>query len=223
MKQLIIVVLFLFSMSKLSLTQIVAPRIEIQRKVKWMLMALLMSVQLIGQTPRSYLNEFKAASFYEPFNYSPNPCPWQSWRLISYVSISIDLIATDEAMNVLAQEPWLFAEDLLDVYHGYPFGFERLELISRWSNSPAKYRVQIPGLIAPYERYWRTVDPNEALDLSKNPYFGWEYDILPGDVAVAIKQLPSGEWQVSGAIFLHAVDPTYYVANMMANFFLTGF
>jgi hypothetical protein len=179
------------------------------------IVVLLFPLMAFGQ-----MAEWKKAEFYDPFDYNPVPCPWQSWRLIPNVSISIDLIADSTARAVLMQEPWLFAEDLLDVYHGYPFGFERLELISRWSSSPGKYRVQIPGLIAPYERYWLAVNPNEALDLSKNPYFGWTYTILPGNIALAEKKLPDGTYHISSAMFLRAVDPNYYVATMMSNYFL---
>jgi hypothetical protein len=146
---------------------------------------------------------------YQPFAYEYSLCPWQSFRLITNYTFQIDLICDTEALNVLQQEPDLFVRALEEVYRSHPQGWEHIELIKRWETSPGKYKIHVPGLVAPYEKYFRKMRPTDpdVLDITKQGYAGWYYKPHSCGFGLAVKKLGEDEWQVSGAMFLRAIIP----------------
>lgn len=165
------------------------------------------SSQVIAQNSAA-LELQKFQSFYDPYDYEYPTFPWQSFRLVPYLSFQIDMIANDEELKVLQEEPYLFSEALLDIYNGYPLGFERIELIKRWSNKPRKYQVHIPGLVGSYQKQFRTIYPADALDFEKNGMWGYYFKVI-NNTAIGMKKLDSGEWLVSAVMFLKGVNPNF--------------
>lgn len=146
---------------------------------------------------------------YQPFAYEYQVCPWQSFRLITNFTFQIDLICDTVALHVLQQEPDLFMTALEQIYRADPLGWEHIELIKRWSTSPGKYKIHIPGLAGPYEKYWRKVRPTDkdVLDITKQGYVGWYYKPHPAGFGLAVKMLGPNQFQVSAAMFLKQVIP----------------
>jgi hypothetical protein len=109
----------------------------------------------------------------------------------------------------LQQEPDLFVRALEEVYRSHPQGWEHIELIKRWETSPGKYKIHVPGLVAPYEKYFRKMRPTDpdVLDITKQGYAGWYYKPHSCGFGLAVKKLGPDEWQVSGAMFLRAIIP----------------
>jgi len=174
---------------------------------------------MVGQAYQE-LVKFRDGWIYEPeFDYTV--CPWQTFRLQPYLSLQIDLVADQQALEVLQVEPWLFMIDLLDIYHGHPFSFDRLELIRRWSEAPKKYTVHIPGLPVPYDEYFRLVSPSKALDITKNGTGGWYYENSGGKLALAIKQLGPASYQISAALFMEAKSLQTQAIVTLKSFMLT--
>lgn len=146
---------------------------------------------------------------YQPFAYEYGLCPWQSFRLITNFTFQIDLVCNTQALHVLQAEPDLIMRALEEVYRADPLGWEHIELIKRWSTSPGKYKIHIPGLTGPYEKLWRKIRPSDkdVLDITKQGYDGWYYKPHPAGFGLAVKKLGEDEWQVSGAMFLKQVIP----------------
>lgn len=186
-----------------------------------MLIILLLILPLNTLAGQAYqeLIKFRDGWIYEPeFDYTV--CPWQSFRLQPYLSLQLDLICNQQALRVLQVEPWLFMIDLLDIYHGYPFSFDRLQLIQRWSDAPKKYTVHIPGLPTPYDQYFNIVQASKALDITKNGLNGWYYENSNGKLALAVKSISPGVYQVSAALFLEAKSIQTLMTIAVKSFFL---
>jgi hypothetical protein len=167
-----------------------------------------------------YEELFKFNNF-EPkfFEYEYSLCPWQSFRLLPNFSFQIDLICDSIAKNVLQADDHLFVDALEYVFRSHPLNMYNVELIRRWDNAPGQYRIHVPGLVAPYNKYFRIERPSIALDITKQGYAGWNYMVHNSGIGIGIKKLSDNTYQVSGALFLRAVNPNTVALMIAQNMF----
>lgn len=175
--------------------------------MRYLIIIFLFPILLFGQS-KAYeaITEFKN-ELVDPFEYEYTLCPWQSWRFIGYYTYQIDLVCDSTALHVLQQDDHLFAEALNYIYRAYPMNLYNVELIRRWDSSPGKYRIHIPGLLAPYNHYYDRVRPADAMDITKQGYGGWYYMNHRSGIGIAVKELGDNQFQVSAAMFLKAIIP----------------
>lgn len=143
----------------------------------------------------------------QPFQYEYGLCPWQSFRYIGTYTYQLDLVCDSVAMHVLQQDDHLFEEALKHIYNAYPLNIYNVELIRRWDSSPGKYKIHIPGLLQPMNKYYKIIRPGGAFSITKQGYDGWYYQAHQSGIAIAVKELGDNEFQVSACIFLEAIVP----------------
>lgn len=144
---------------------------------------------------------------YKPFEYEYTLCPWQSFRLVPFLSMQIDLVVDDVALSVIQKEPWLLAEAILFKYNNDKFGFDQIEIIRRFSDNPGSYRIHHPGLSHPIWKYYAQAWVGDALNITRQGYGGWYYQAHGNNTAIAVKKLGENKWQVSCAMFLRSINP----------------
>ncbi len=149
--------------------------------------------RLANPTTTEILNGFDYTN-YDPI--SEVPCPWQSWRILPYQSMQIDVLVDSIELRVLQSDNWIFADALESIWLQQPF--DRIHLVRRGN----RVMIRIPGQTTPYVIKYIRIDPEDALWPTPNPLFGWEYRITAGGMAIAVKVLGNGEYQVSSAIFM---------------------
>lgn len=171
--------------------------------MKYLIIIFMFPVLLSAQA-----NAYKAVTNFQNFKPAPfkyTVCPWQSFRLQPNLSYQIDLVGDSIALRVLQQDDHLFVEALEYAYRCYPLNFYNVELIRRWSSSPGKYKIHVPGLVPPYNKYYEIILPGGSIDITKQGYAGWFYQAHNSGIAVAVKELGKNEFQVSAAIFLRQI------------------
>lgn len=156
----------------------------------------------------------------EPFQYEYTLCPWQSFRFIPYLSYQIDLICDSVSLQVLQQDDHLFVEALEYVYRCYPLNIYNNELIRRWDSSPGRYKIHIPGLLAPRNKYYQMAYVSDALNITRQGYGGWIYQTHRSGIGYAVKELGPNQFQVSAAMFLRAVTPEAVAYELIKMMFL---
>lgn len=187
------------------------------------LITLLLTITLscsYAQTPEQWLDRFEDGFQYQPFN--GTPFPWQSFRLIPFLSFQVDFICDSLELDLLTKEPWLLERELLSTFHGWPFGGSKGELIQRYYNKPGSYKVHIPGLTVPYDRQFIPRRPDLfSVDFSKNGLNGCYFRVVGENLLVGVLDLGSGKFQVSSCMILQGLNDFSYSAAVMPNVFLT--
>ena len=70
--------------------------------MKTLILILVTSFAALGQS-NQVLDAFDYENYDSP-GYDINICPWQSWRLLPYLSMQIDVVVDQEALGVLQQD-----------------------------------------------------------------------------------------------------------------------
>lgn len=173
---------------------------------------LIIILLLIPCTLPAQANAYEALIGFEKYNYKPfeyeyQLCPWQSFRLLPYLSMQIDIVVDDVALSVIQKEPWLLSEAVLFKYNNDKMGYDMIEIIRRFSDNPGSYKIHHPGLSHPIWKYYSQAYVGDALNITRQGYAGWYYQARGNNTAIGVKKLDENKWQVSCAMFLRGQIP----------------
>ena len=170
------------------------------------LICIVLTFNLFGQNTKQILDGFDYRNYESP-GYDINICPWQSWRLLPYLSMQIDVVVDDTALEVLQKDKWVLVQAIYDFYYGGIGKIDATELSRRFAGTK-RVKFHTPGLTWPYHLKWELapVPGYATYDDMNNPQWGWERRVMNDNTSMAVKTLPNGEHQVSIALFMRPIN-----------------